>query len=78
MKKKFLISGLALFVGALALTFNSNISKEDTAGLFVASDNIALAGECGMCSPNGGCITAASTCFPGDGNGYEDRTWTSH
>ncbi|WP_281989363.1 hypothetical protein [Aquimarina aggregata] len=43
MKKKFLISGLALFVGALAFTFSSNTSNEDTAGLFVSSDNIAQA-----------------------------------
>ncbi|WP_281989362.1 hypothetical protein [Aquimarina aggregata] len=43
MNKKFLISGLVLFVGALAFTFNSNTSNEDTAGLFVSSDNIAHA-----------------------------------
>lgn len=72
MKKKFLISGLALFAGALAFTFSGSASSDDMAGLFVSSDNIAFASF-------SGCITnKEERCVPGDGKIYWKREWTNN
>ncbi len=43
MKKKFLIPILGVFVCAMSFTFTNNSSTNDASGLFIESDNIALA-----------------------------------
>ena len=69
MKKKFLIPILGMFVCLLAFTYSSDnsSSNDELAGLFVESDNIALAEDngwwCKRCA--GGCVCVTNVTLPG-------------
>lgn len=62
MKKKILISGMALVMGLMAFTFVNNSENADSSALFVSSDNIALAQNSGwICKYCGDCANTCST-----------------